>query len=120
METIGFNKLWISTFSKKQFEEEIEEYPYRIEVDDEMLKKAEEDDFCFIEDIDVSPYFSKVSEIILYRWNREYPADTFFYFPAEEYTQISEEEFKGSSHDAITEECFVRDSFWGDLWDDVP
>ena len=49
----------------------------------------------------------KPDRIILYHWNRRYPADR--YFPAEllkDYRLVSREEFVGSSHKKITEEIY--------------
>lgn len=74
------------------------------------LTVAKEWDVCFIEDIDVLPYLEKVSKIILYRWNRDYPADTFF--PEIEkygWKSVNVHEFKGKSHEKITEEEFINE-----------
>lgn len=109
------SRLFITSFSEKLFADEIDDWENEIVVDDDMLQHASDEDYCFIEDADVGDHFENIHEIILYRWNREYPADTFFYFPEEDYQQISENEFSGYSHDTITEERWIRQSE-GEWW----
>lgn len=110
LKLVGENTLYIAPFSERQFNDEIVSGLYNIKVDENFIDHAGDDDYCFIEDVDVSGHFDLVSEVILYKWNREYPADTYFFFPAEDYEQVSEEDFVGSSHEAITEERFVKPS----------
>lgn len=62
-------------------------------------------DWCFWErPAEVFP-----EKIILYRWNRDYPGDEFFSFPggADRWTLESQEDFKGFSHETITEEIYI-------------
>lgn len=62
-------------------------------------------DWCFWErPTEVFP-----EKIILYRWNRDYPGDEFFIFPGGEDHWIleSQEDFKGFSHETITEEIYI-------------
>jgi len=42
--------------------------------------------------------------LILYRWNRTYPADLYFTLSLEGWTLERREEFAGSSHEKITKE----------------
>ena len=51
-----------------------------------------------------------IEKIILYRWNRKYPADFRFDINLEdsEWKLAETREFTGSSHEKITEEVYVR------------
>ena len=97
------SKLWMNGYSAKQFDE-----PAAIAVDESFLDKAQESDYCFVENTDISAYALQVCEVIVYRWNRDYPGDV--RFPAELFADrwelISREEFPGASHDSITEEVY--------------
>ena len=98
-------KLWITTFSKDIFN--IEE-DGNIMIDDKFYSIAEKEDYCFIENIDANIISDKVDKIILYNWNRHYPADKYFNISLDNWLIISEENFTGSSHDNITERIYVR------------
>lgn len=96
-------KLYMSPYSAKMFGEN-----ERIVIDGDYASNAGENDFCFAEDKDVS--LERVNTIIIYRWNRLYPADKRFTFDLEAlgYTKISSKEFIGSSHPVITEEIYRK------------
>lgn len=108
LDIVGDNTLYITEFSRKQFKDEIESGEFKIDIDEDMLFWADDEDYCFLEDVNADGFFDFISDIYLYRWNREYPADTYFSFPDEEYDLVSTEDFAGFSHDTITEEHFVR------------
>ena len=108
LDIVGDNTLYITAFSQKQFKDEIESGEFKIDIDEDMLFWADDEDYCFVEDVNADGFFNFISDIYLYRWNREYPADTYFSFPDEEYDLVSTEDFSGFSHDTITEEHFVR------------
>ena len=99
--TAAGNKVFIRQFSSKLFRGR------DVIVDDDCLLNAGENDYCFIENIDISPYASKISKIILYRWNRDYPYDFTFTMP-EGFTLCDTSEFAGNSHDMITREEYVK------------
>lgn len=95
------HKLWMSTYSAKQFAE----YSSII-VDDDYMSKAESNDYCFVEDKAYS--VDGVSEIVLCHWNRKYPSDKFFDIDLkkEGFKKESTEDIKGSSHEKITIEVW--------------
>ena len=64
--------------------------------------------YFFVEDPDVIREES-VEKIILYQWNRNYPADQYFPIDLEEWILEDASEFAGHSHEKITRSCFVRD-----------
>jgi len=98
-------KFWITSFSQDIFDVSISN---NIVVDDKCFEKATMNEYCFIENLDVSSYIENVDEIILYNWNRHYPADLYFNIPLNDWKISSENEFKGSSHEKITEKIYVR------------
>ncbi|MBR6916710.1 MAG: hypothetical protein IKN38_00865 [Clostridia bacterium] len=67
-------------------------------------------DAYFDELSDPAPMIGRAERLVIYRWNRKYPADV--YLTADPYDEgfrlsgISD--FKGTSHDRITEEVWVR------------
>lgn len=99
------SKLWMNGYSAKQFDEP----GAAIAVDESFLDKACENEYCFVENTDVSAYAPQVCEVIVYRWNRDYPGDV--RFPedlfASRWKLVSREEFPGFSHNSITEEVYT-------------
>lgn len=95
--------LWMNEYSKSQFEAPLPEY---VVADDDFLEKAGEDDYCFVENAPLASYEASIQKIILFRWNRAYPADTYFDIPLSEHgwELISVAEFEGNSHKNITKE----------------
>ncbi len=102
--TLGENRLFLNEYSSKLFMDKTD----KLSVSDEFLNMAADNDFCFIEDSDVSCYLHKANQIIIYRWNRKYPSD--FKFPTDEATEgrklLSRTDFVGNSHEKITEEIW--------------
>ena len=105
-------KLWMSKYSEEMFNEYLiasdkEEIKHNILVDREYISKAEDGDYCFIEDLDLRDYNITVSEIIIYRWDKHYPADMHFDVKFEGYVCKNREEIKGFSHEKIIKEIYV-------------
>lgn len=97
------NKLWITEFSKSLFEEG----KYSIfEISD--IAKINEDDFVFIENYSPKILEDNLNEIILFNWNRNYPADLFFDILLDNWNLESEIEIEGSSHERITRRIYKR------------
>ena len=101
------NKLWMNHYSAKQF---IEHAAPQINVDENFMSEAEDGEYCFVENCDVTPYLRWVEKIILYRWNRRYPSDQTFSIDlsTDVWKLVHTEDFTGSSHERITEEIFTR------------
>lgn len=101
-------RLWMSPYSLKQFSKEMEEnWEDRIRTRDDFLNSAGEGDYCFVEDADLLPYLEQIEEIILFKWNRVYPADTYFPIDYASWKLMKTEEFAGSSHEKITKEVYI-------------
>lgn len=98
-------KLWMNHYSAKQFGEEVQ-----VNIDDSFLNEAAPGDACFVEDHPIALYQQWIEEIVLYKWNRSYPADMHFDIPLAEngWHLASTEDFVGYSHEKITEEVYMR------------
>ena len=95
--------VWMNGYSQKLFAG----LDADVRVDEAFLDRAGEDEYCFAEDVDVTPYLAKARQLILYRWNRAYPSD--LKLPAlEGWHLVRSSEFKGNSHDKITQEVYER------------
>lgn len=96
-------KLWMSQYSAKQFTE-----GGNFIVDDDYMTKAGPDDYCFVEDKDFS--LDECEKIVLYHWNRQYPADKHLEvdLKANGYELVAQTDFAGNSHEKITEEIYVK------------
>ncbi len=103
-------KLWAAPYSEKM----LKEYPdegsdgCRLLIDDEFLKKAGKEDFCFVEGKLPPEYEKNITQIILYRWNRKYPADIYFQIDLNRWKMTGSWDFTGSSHEKITKEIYEK------------
>lgn len=99
-------KLWVHPYSEKL----LSTIDANICVDADFLEIASADDYCFAEVKDIAPYFSKFNEIVIFRWNRKYPADLQFpiHFLSEGWKMTSSLTFSGNSHAEITQEIYLK------------
>ncbi len=74
------------------------------------LASADDGDFAFVEDRHLSPYKDKISELVIYRWNRKYPFDfSLDLTPKDIGMRLFESvDFKGNSHEKITREIWRK------------
>lgn len=95
--------LWMSDYSAKLFPD-----ADGLKADNDYMAKAGEEDFCFVEDLDYS--LENCREVVLYKWNRHYPADRYFEadLKALGFKPVSKCDFEGSSHKKITEEIYQK------------
>ncbi len=91
-------KLYANEYSMKLFPENSVE----IFEDFEDVENA----YCFAENFMVDEEY--VDEIIVYKWNRLYPADTYFNIDLGGWTLTETIDFEGSSHEKITREIYRR------------
>lgn len=102
---VGIDNLWMSSYSYKN----LPSPPENCHVDDNYWEAAMENDFCFVEDKSILSNFQCASDIIIYRWNRVYPADV--KLPVDALTGwdlVERVNFPGFSHDLITREVYHR------------
>lgn len=62
----------------------------------------------FVENVDVTPFIGDIEELIVYRWNRVYPADFICGIDFSSFTIKSQVELVGNSHDKITKVVYGR------------
>lgn len=94
--TFGEGRIYINSFSQKLFE------GYNVKCSEDFLERAGEDDYCFIENVDVDEIMDKVKKIVLYKWHRDYPSDTYFDNDHLYHYYLDDSvSFPGNSHDKI-------------------
>ena len=96
--------LYMNEYSYKMFSQNTGNYAI---CNNDFLSVAGKGDVCFVENADILPYADKIKKIIVYHWNRVYPATMHFKFPEGDWRLESKCEIGGSSHD-ITEEIYIR------------
>lgn len=97
--------LWMNAVSYKLYADM--EAP-QIRVDEDFLQKAGKKDYCLVEDQPLAPHIEALSGLVIYRWNRKYPADRYFDLPLADWQPESTFEFAGSSHERITRQIYIR------------
>lgn len=104
LHVVGESRLWISPYSAPLFPENVP----NLTVTDEPCVEAGEADFVFAEDTDPAAHWSKVTTLIIYRWNRLYPSDQKFCGDMTGFSMTETYDFAGSSHDKITKEIWIK------------
>ena len=92
--------LTIDPFSEKLIQEA--EIPYVL-----APEEIPEDAHFFAEARDLSGLLPRASKLVIYRWNRHYPADVRFEGDLSAFRLESREEFPGKSHEIITKEVYT-------------
>ncbi|MCD8224572.1 MAG: ribonuclease Z [Clostridiales bacterium] len=101
---VGSGRLWMNAYSRKQFTEET---GTDIVIAENFLEQAADGDYCFVEDLDAALWLPRVEAVLVYRWNRHYPADSYLNHQLLEGLAIADtKEFAGSSHEKITRELY--------------
>lgn len=81
----------------------------RATVAENLLEEAGDDDYCFVENKAVGKYADRIDEVVIYRWNRKYPTDTYFDLSLGSFVCEDKTEFEGTSHEVITREVWKLD-----------
>lgn len=101
-------KLYMSEYSKIMFQQH-ENIEKNITADPDFLQLAQSGSYCFVENLNINSYMDKLEKIIIYKWNRHYPADLFFDVSTLKNWELKEvENFKGTSHEKITREVYEK------------
>lgn len=98
--TLSGGKLRMSVYSGKQF-------GLDVYTGADYLSGAREGDWVFAENTEYLDYADMIEQIVLFKWNRDYPADVFFSFPVD-WQMVSCEDFPGNSHETITMEVYRK------------
>lgn len=97
--------LWMNGYSAKQF---TDIQGLDIRVDEDFLEKASMGEFCFLEGEGASQAESRIEKLIIYKWNRLYPADVRFDVDIDGWKLEKTSEFAGNSHEKITKEVYIK------------
>ena len=92
LELAGNKKLWMNAYSRTQFSKE----ENRIAVAENGFQNIRSGEYCFLEDEDPAQYKEQIEELILFHWNRTYPADLCCTLDLSEWKRKTTEEFAGS------------------------
>lgn len=96
----NYGNILVNNFSAQLFDEN------SITVCDNPLDRAGDKDTCFVENLSLLPYLSKIKNLIVYSWNRDYPSDFKLDIDLSVLPVTSVEDFKGSSHEKITKTVY--------------
>lgn len=104
-------KLWMNSYSFRQFQQDLPP-GQAVCVDEDFLAKAGWGEVCFVEGLPLTPWLNRIEQLILYRWNRDYPADTVLDLRLDAIFWVLKcrEEFPGSSHPVITKEVYLHET----------
>lgn len=97
--------LWMNSYSRKLF---ADVKKVKIFVDENFLQKASDGDYCFVESKHLQTYKDKIEQLIVFWWNKKYPADFYLDISLEDWEKVKSEDFRGFSHDKITEEIYQK------------
>ena len=95
------NSLWVSPYTAKLFDGDV------LSAED-FLERCGDEGFAFTELEPPGEIARHIERIVLYRWNRTYPADVRFNLDLTGWKLVSVTEFPGTSHEKITEEIYAR------------
>ena len=104
LEFVGDSPLRMDSYTAYLFPEKLG----NIQICDDGFTKAGAGDFCFVENVDVSSVLQQAEMLVIFYWNRKYPADLYFPQIPADFQRRSREEFSGNSHSNITMEVYCR------------
>lgn len=99
-------KLKVEAYSKSLFPLE------RISVVDDVLKETGSGEWCFSERRTLRESEDKIEQLMICRWNRDYPSDVNLDIDLNGWQLLSTEEFSGSSHEKITMEVWKNEKIF--------
>lgn len=103
LELCGGSILRMNSYSAGQFEE----IGGNLQISEDYLSLAAPGEFCFVEDAAFLSDLSRVEELIVFRWDKRYPADVRF-SPLTFGERVSMvESFPGYSHEKIELERYL-------------
>ena len=74
------------------------------------LVEAPNESVVFIENLPLLPHINDIKTLIIYRWNRSYPRDTYLDVDPikHDFSLVEAYDFVGSSHEKITKEIYKK------------
>ncbi len=99
--------LLVSPYTARQFPPDDQ---YRLRILEDAPEQAGPGEYCFWETGSPAPWEERIEKLILFRWNRSYPGDTFLGIPLADHgwNMVETWEFPGYSHDKITVEVYQK------------
>ena len=102
----GDRPLLVSPYTARQFPPEAQG---GLQICEDCYEQADPQALCFAEDSRPDLTLPEPSRVILFRWNRVYPADRYFDLAALSAWHLETvEDFPGHSHEKITMEVYTR------------
>ena len=98
----GGGRLWMNGYSRGQFPDAPDLW-----TDEDPLSRAKGADGCFVENLDVTPYLAQADRLVLYRWDRVYPADVRLTLGGE-WRLLRQGTLAGHSHEIIAKEVYTK------------
>ena len=101
-EIVGDAVIYMNAYSKKLYQEFPDAWCMKI-----FCSGPEGRGDCLVEDQKLSPVEEKIEKIIVFRWNKVYPADMRLDLSLDQWKLESLRELEGSSH-KILQETYIR------------
>lgn len=103
---VAEGKLRMNAYSAELFEKHLD----KIIIEDDPADSESECGYCFFENIPLELYVDEIVSIIVYYWNRVYPADICLDIDLDRGWRIVDvKEFGGKSHEKITRKMYERE-----------
>ncbi len=96
--------LWLAAYSAPLFEG----LGLELTVEEAFMQHAPQDACCFLENGSAAAFADRIDRVVLYRFNRRYPANRYFDLELSGFCKLTSFDFPGHSHDRITQEVYVR------------
>ena len=77
LRTCAGSPLWMAPGSRSLFSSLRDGLSSSILTSEDFLAQAAPGEFCFLEDRPIRPFLDRVESMVLYHWNRRYPADLY-------------------------------------------
>lgn len=101
--TVGEKNFWMTEYSVKLFDS-----MSNIKICEKPEKQAKKGEYVFLELEAIDTSDEQIEQLIIYRWNRVYPADVTAYI-GDEWKLAQSLDFAGFSHEKITKEIYRRE-----------
>lgn len=97
--------LWMNPYSAQLYGEM---ESVEISVSEQFLLQAGTGTFCLVESDTLTPFEPDIESVIVFRWDKKYPADFCFDIDLHSWEKVETQEFSGHSHEIITEEIYRK------------
>ncbi len=99
------SKLWVSRYSHSLFEND---NISNINIAESVLLETAKGEYCFVEGEKLKQSEKWIEEIIVFRWNIDYPSDFKLDIDLCKWKLKHTEDFQGNSHECITLEVYSK------------